>query len=138
MMFQKVLKIFWLVSFILSFAFPSAAQKKGLASIKADDMKFHVKFLSADQFRGRVLDQETVFNRTPSSPLFQIDIRHEIAAAILGVSVEKLDQLFETIRQGRQPESIDLAGKKLDINPEITTRGKHNMEFNWRQVSGSR
>lgn len=59
-----------------------------------------------------------------SSPLDRIEIRHALAASILGISEEDLAGMFETISSGRRLESSKIVGTTLDINIQIeTSRG---------------
>ena len=58
---------------ILSFAIPAAAQLKGMESITAEELRFHLSFLAADEFQGR---------NTPSDEL-------KIASRYIALMAEK-------------------------------------------------
>jgi len=102
-------------------------------------------FLNTD--RGRVLDIETGVVRpsgaaeakpqapillnaiqipadaTPAnSALVAIDLRHDAAAALLGISRPELDQMFDRIGQGQRVPSRELAGRTVDIAVNMDAR----------------
>jgi Zn-dependent M28 family amino/carboxypeptidase len=97
--------------------------------------------------RGRVLDIETgipgttspeaalqqgrpvLFNGVPvtaavppNSALFAIDLRHDAAAALLGVSRAEIDQMFDRLSQGQRVPSRELAGREADITVSTDVR----------------
>lgn len=60
MKYRKIILFLFVVGWIICLFIPSNAQQEGLKLIKAENMKFHMKFLSSDEFKGR---------NTPSSEL---------------------------------------------------------------------
>lgn len=51
----------------------------------------------------------------PAAPFFQVEVRHEAAAAILGISGEDLNRMFETIGVGKSVSHRAIDGKTLEI-----------------------
>jgi Zn-dependent M28 family amino/carboxypeptidase len=104
--------------------------------------KSGLEFLSMD--RGRVLDIETgvpaspqlgaaatvLLNGVPVTPgaapaasaLFAIDLRHDAAATLLGVSRADLDQMFDRIAAGQRVMSREIAGRTIDVTVNMDTR----------------
>ena len=58
----------------------------------------------------------------PAPPFFQVEVRHEAGAAILGVAKEDLVKMIETIRQGQRVASKKMPGRKLEIELGVVTR----------------
>lgn len=58
----------------------------------------------------------------PTLPFFQVEVRHDAGAAILGVAKEDLAEMIETIRQGKRVASKKMPGRKLEIELGIVTR----------------
>jgi hypothetical protein len=58
----------------------------------------------------------------PSLPFFQVEVRHDAGAAILGVAKEDLAKMIETIRQGQRVASKKMPGRKLEIELGVVTR----------------
>jgi Zn-dependent M28 family amino/carboxypeptidase len=58
----------------------------------------------------------------PAPPFFQVEVRHEAGAAILGVAKEDLAKMIETIRQGQRVASKKMPGRKLEIELGVVTR----------------
>jgi imidazolonepropionase-like amidohydrolase/Zn-dependent M28 family amino/carboxypeptidase len=70
-----------------------------------------IKFLDLD------LDQPfTSAPATAPTPFFQIEVRHDAAAMILGLSRTELDTMFETINKGRPVSRREVSGKSLEIS----------------------
>ncbi|MFH1942309.1 MAG: M28 family peptidase [bacterium] len=72
--------------------------------------------------RARVIDTETAFWATTSPALYQIEIRHELAAEILRISETELTQLFKKIAQGSRVDGKEVMGQQLDIAVQFDTR----------------
>ena len=58
----------------------------------------------------------------PTLPFFQVEVRHDAGAAILGVAKEDLAKMIETIRQGKRVASKKMPGRKLEIELGVVTR----------------
>jgi len=58
----------------------------------------------------------------PTPPFFQVEVRHDAGAAILGVAKEDLARMIETIRQGQRVASKKMSGRKLEIELGVVTR----------------
>jgi len=58
----------------------------------------------------------------PALPFFQVEVRHEAGAAILGVANEDLVKMIETIRQGQRVAPHKMPGRKLEIELGVVTR----------------
>ena len=58
----------------------------------------------------------------PTPPFFQVEVRHDAGAAILGVAKEDLARMIETIRQGKRVASKKMPGRKLEIELGVVTR----------------
>ncbi len=102
----------------------------------------HLDFVSMD--RGRVLDIETAApgaapssaaqaavvsgvqmpaNATPAnSALVAIDLRHDAAATLLGISRAELDQMFDRIAAGQRVPSREIPGRTVDVSVSMDTR----------------
>jgi hypothetical protein len=50
-----------------------------------------------------------------ATPFYTIDVRHEVGAAILGVTRAEFDKMFETIGQGQPLPARSLDGKTLEV-----------------------
>ncbi len=61
----------------------------------------------------------------PASPFYQAEIRHEVAATILGVSESELRHMFEMISQGQSVARRRLPEKKLEISVGVHRRKGH-------------
>lgn len=74
----------------------------------------------------RIVQSSTKQPLTQTSRRFyQAEIRHEVAAAILGVSESELRHMFEMISQGQSVARRELAGKKLEISVGVQRRKGH-------------
>ncbi len=102
----------------------------------------HLDFVSMD--RGRVLDIETAVpgaapssaaqaavvngvqmpaNATPAnSALVAIDLRHDAAATLLGISRAELDQMFDRIAAGQRVPSREIPGRTVDVSVSMDIR----------------
>lgn len=58
----------------------------------------------------------------PAPPFFQVEVRHDGGAAILGVAKEGLVEMIETIRQGKRVAAKKMPGRKLEIELGVVTR----------------
>jgi Zn-dependent M28 family amino/carboxypeptidase len=58
----------------------------------------------------------------PTPPLFQVEVRHEAGAAILGIGQDDLAKMIETIRQGKRVTAKKMPGRKLEIELGVVTR----------------
>jgi hypothetical protein len=58
----------------------------------------------------------------PTPPFYQIEVRHDTGAAILGVAKEDLVKMIETIRRGQRVASKKMPGRKLEIELGVVTR----------------
>ena len=58
----------------------------------------------------------------PTPPFFQVEVRHEAGAAILGVAKADLVKMIETIRQGQRVAPHKMPGRKLEIELGVVTR----------------
>ncbi|HUT07934.1 MAG TPA: M28 family peptidase [Candidatus Latescibacteria bacterium] len=58
----------------------------------------------------------------PTLPFYQVEVRHDAGAAILGVTKEDLAKMIETIRQGKRVASKKMPGRKLEIELGVVTR----------------
>lgn len=56
-----------------------------------------------------------------SQSYIRLEIRQDVATKILGVSQEKLAEMFLTIKQGKQVPSQSIPSKSLEINLEVDT-----------------
>jgi len=56
------------------------------------------------------------------APFFQVEVRHEAGAAVLGVAKEDLAKMIETIRQGKRVAPKKMPGRMLEIEVGVTTR----------------
>ncbi len=50
-----------------------------------------------------------------AAPFYTVDVRHEVGAALLGVTRAELDKMFETITLGQQLPAKSLEGKTLEV-----------------------
>ncbi len=60
--------------------------------------------------------------RRPSLPFGQAAISHDLAASILGITIEEVGQMFQTIRKGTAVPGKSMAGTKIQLNIEVETR----------------
>jgi hypothetical protein len=58
----------------------------------------------------------------PQMPFYQVDVRHDTAAALLGIPRSELDQMFDSISQGKQVPSKIISGKLLEISIAFDVR----------------
>ena len=58
----------------------------------------------------------------PTPPFFQVEVRHDAGAAILGVAKADLVKMIETIRQGQRVAPHKMPGRKLEIELAVVTR----------------
>ncbi|TFG57975.1 MAG: M28 family peptidase [Candidatus Aminicenantes bacterium] len=58
----------------------------------------------------------------PAPPFFQVEVRHDAGAAILGVAKEDLVKMIETIRQGKRVAPHKMPGRRLEIELGVVTR----------------
>jgi hypothetical protein len=58
----------------------------------------------------------------PALPFFQVEVRHDAGAAILGVAKEDIVKMIETIRRGQRVASQKMPGRKLEIELGVVTR----------------
>jgi hypothetical protein len=58
----------------------------------------------------------------PTPPFFQVEVRHDAGAAILGVAKADLVKMIETIRQGQRVAPHKMPGRKLEIELGVVTR----------------
>ena len=58
----------------------------------------------------------------PAPPFFQVEVRHEAGAAILGVAKADLVKMIETIRRGQRVAPHKMPGRKLEIELGVVTR----------------
>jgi len=73
--------------------------------------------------RSNILDTDTEYwARPPSSPLYGIEIRHELAAALLGVSKTDVNAMYETIMGGEHVKPKTLSGRMVDISIQLDRR----------------
>lgn len=107
-----------------------ARQKGAEAVLNVIDIERENKFIQKGLYfdnpeRCRLKDTETVYPSTPSSALNQIEIRHETAAALLGISQAELRSMYDKIKQGMQPVPINLEKNHLDIDIAFSIRSGH-------------
>ncbi len=58
----------------------------------------------------------------PTPPFYQVEVRHDAGAAILGVAKDDLTKMIETIRRGQRVASQKMPGRKLEIELGVVTR----------------
>ncbi len=81
------------------------------------DRSERVKFLDID------LDQQMVSSPAAAgAPFLQVDVRHDVAAMILGTSRDDLDKMFEAISGGKPVARRELPGKTLEIKIALDKR----------------
>jgi len=88
------------------------------------------KGLSFDNIeRGRPINTEIGLGSTPQPAVFQIDVRHDAAAGLLGIPRAELDRMFEELGQGRRVPSREIAGRTVDVavNFEIRKGATRNV-----------
>jgi hypothetical protein len=67
----------------------------------------------------------TAAGRAPAAPMppfFQVEVRHEAGAAILGIGQDDLAKMAETICQGKRVTTKKMSGRKLEIELVVATR----------------
>jgi len=69
--------------------------------------------------RSRVLDSASFFQSSSSPALYQIEVRHSLAASILGVTSEELNQFYEALYEGQHVESREIQGKTIDVSVAV-------------------
>ncbi len=81
------------------------------------------QYLFENKVRGSVLS-DALSGRTghSRSTFYELEIRHSVAAEILGISIEEITEMCKQIRKGEQVQSRNISGSKLDI--QITTENK--------------
>ncbi len=62
--------------------------------------------------------------RRPSLPFGQAAVSHDLAAAILGISVEEVGKMFQTIRQGIEVPGKIVTGTTIQLNVEIENQDR--------------
>ncbi|MFC1514185.1 M28 family peptidase [candidate division KSB1 bacterium] len=55
----------------------------------------------------------------PSLPFGQAEIRHEVAAAILGISKDQLSGMFSMINRGQQVSAKEISGKRVEMSVNV-------------------
>ncbi|MCX6568274.1 MAG: M20/M25/M40 family metallo-hydrolase [Candidatus Aminicenantes bacterium] len=58
----------------------------------------------------------------PTLPFYQVEVRHDAGAAILGIAKEDLARMIETIRRGERVSSKLMPGRKLEVELGVATR----------------
>lgn len=59
--------------------------------------------------------------RRPSLPFGQAAICHGLAASILGITIEEVGGMFQTVRQGKQVPGKTLPGKRIQLAVEVNS-----------------
>ncbi len=72
--------------------------------------------------RGRPTDSEIGLGSAQVPAVFQVDVRHDAAAALLGVTRAELGQMFERLGQGQRVPSRDIPGRDVELAVSIETR----------------
>jgi hypothetical protein len=78
--------------------------------------------------RGRALDIQTAASATPVAPmlppsaLFAVDLRHDAACALLGITREDLDQMFDAIARGQRVVPRELPDRVADVAVNLEAR----------------
>ncbi len=76
---------------------------------------------------GQTATARTAAQAAPRTPFLQIDVRHEVGAAILGVEPAELAEMFKAVREGRRPEPRSLPNKRLEIEIGVETRKEQTL-----------
>jgi hypothetical protein len=104
------------------------AREKGAVAIltavrperEADLAKKGVSFDNVE--RGRPTDSEIGLSSGPSPAVFEVELRHDAAAAILGLSRAELDQMFDRLGQGQRVPSREVPGRTVDVSVSMDSR----------------
>jgi Zn-dependent M28 family amino/carboxypeptidase len=104
------------------------AREKGAAAIltvipperEAAMAKAGLSFDNPD--RGRPTDSEIGLGSVQVPAVFQVDVRHDAAAALLGVSRAEIDQMFERLGRGERVAPRDLPGRAIDVVVSLESR----------------
>jgi Zn-dependent M28 family amino/carboxypeptidase len=104
------------------------AREKGAAAIltvisadrEAAMAKKGISFDSID--RGRPTDSEIGLGSAQVPAVFQVDLRHAAAAALLGLTRSELDQMFAQIGRGERAAPRAVPGRVVDIAVDVETR----------------
>lgn len=75
-----------------------------------------------DVERGWPQGTEVGLGGTAAPAEFGIDLRHDAAAAILGVSRQELDAMFLELAQGRRVASHEVRGRRLEVTVDLSVR----------------
>ena len=104
------------------------AREKGAVAIltvipKEREAALAAQNLSFDNIeRGRQLDTEISLGSGFQPAVFQVDLRHDAAAGLLGISRGELDQLFDRVAAGQRPPSREVAGRQVDVTVAFESR----------------
>ena len=104
------------------------AREKGAVAVltvitREREQGLAAKGLSFDNIeRGRPINTEIGLGSTPQPAVFQIDVRHDAAAGLLGVTRAELDRMFDELTQGRRVPSREIAGRSVDVAVNFDTR----------------
>ena len=111
----------------------AAAREKGAVAVvtvineerEARLAQANLPFDAQDRFR--FLDIETGTGPAAPAPasspaFFQIDVRHDPAAAILGITRAELSEMFAAIRQGRRLRSREWPARRLEVAVHFDSR----------------
>jgi hypothetical protein len=85
------------------------------------DVTERLRFLDVETVNSRPVPAKPPAAATPSlpgmspQPFYLVDVRHEVGAALLGVSRAELDRLFESVSQGQTVAPKAIEGKTLDV-----------------------
>jgi hypothetical protein len=97
------------------------AREKGAAAVltvipKEREAALASKNLSFDNVeRGRPLDTEVSLGSGFVPAVFQVDLRHEAAAGLLGLTRAELDRLFDQVAAGQRPPSRDVPDRQAEV-----------------------
>src|SRR5450756_2452753 len=104
------------------------AREKGAVAIltvipKEREAALAARNLSFDNIaRGRPMDTEISLGSGFQPAVFQVDLRHDAAAGLLGISRGELDQLFDRVAAGQRPPSHEVAGRQVDVTVGFESR----------------
>jgi hypothetical protein len=70
-------------------------------------------------------DLKTVWITSQSQPYLRAEIRHSMACELLGISLDKLQEMFSAIKKGEQIPSRDLPGQKLEITIGVNSQNDY-------------
>ncbi len=66
---------------------------------------------------------QTLLNGVPvAGPLLALDLRHDAAATLLGISRAELDQMFDRLAAGQRVPSREIAGRTVEVRVELERR----------------